>query len=330
MKALVTGSTGFLGKRLAERLYGLGWDVTAVGRNEQAGIALSGAGIRFVKLDLRDREGVHRVVAGQDVVFHCAALSSAWGRYRDFYESNVTATEFLLDAARAHSVRRFVHVSTPSVYFNYTDQFNLTEDSELPSRFANDYTRTKYEAECRVRKAFAAGLPSLIIRPRAIFGPGDPALFPRLMRANDKFGIPLIDGGRALIDLTYVDNVVDALLCCSQASESALGETYNISNGEPVRFVDAVNRLFGKLGVTPRYRHLAYPTADRLAAGLETVYRLLRLRGEPPFTRYTIGVVSRSQTLDIGKAGRLLGYKPNVSVDEGLARFADWWREHHK
>lgn len=327
MRAIITGGTGFLGSRLAERLHRLGWDVTAAGRNEQAGQALSGQGIRFIRLDLRDREGVHRAVAGQDVIFHCAALSSAWGNYRDFYESNVLATEHLLHSARVHSVQRFVHVSTPSVYFNYKDQFDVAEDYVLPSRFASDYAATKYVAECRVRDAFAAGLPALIIRPRAIFGPGDPALFPRLMRANDRFGIPLVDGGNARIDLTYVDNVIDALLGCAHAPESLLGEVFNISNGEPVQFVDAVSRLFDQLGMVPRFRHISYRTANRLASGLESAYRLLRLRGEPPFTRYTIGVVSRSQTLDIGKARRMIGYEPQVSVDEGLARFAKWWLE---
>ncbi|WII40199.1 NAD-dependent epimerase/dehydratase family protein [Paenibacillus thiaminolyticus] len=163
-------------------------------------------------------------------------------------------------------------------------------------------------------------LSAIIPRPRALFGPGDRALFPRLMRANRERGIPLIDGGRALLDLTYVDNVAEALVCCARALESACGQVYNISNGEPIRFVDAVNRLFAEMG--PRYRRVPYRTAFGVAAGMEAMYRLFKLNGEPPLTRYSVGVVSRSQTLDIRKARQQLGYEPQVSLQEGFARFA--------
>ncbi|WCF10892.1 NAD(P)-dependent oxidoreductase [Paenibacillus thiaminolyticus] len=327
MKALVTGATGFLGMCLARRLQQIGWDVTAVGRDQERGALLTSSGIRFLPLDLVDKDAVLRAGEEQQAVFHCAGLSTVWGRYADFYAGNVTATEHLLEAARRHGAQRFIFVSTPSVYFDYTDRFDVGEDSELPPRFVNDYARTKYMAEERVREAMNGGLSAIILRPRALFGPGDRALFPRLMRANRERGIPLIDGGRALLDLTYVDNVAEALVCCARAQESACGQVYNISNGEPIRFVDAVNRLFAEMGETPRYRRVPYRTAFGVAAGMEAMYRLFKLNGEPPLTRYSVGVVSRSQTLDIRKARQQLGYEPQVSLQEGFARFAAWWKK---
>lgn len=327
MKALVTGGTGFLGMCLARRLQQSGWDVTAVGRDEGRGALLTAAGIRFLPLDLGDKDAVLRAGEQQHAVFHCAGLSTVWGKYADFYAGNVTATEHMIEAALRHRAQRFVFVSTPSVYFDYTDRLDVGEDSELPARFANDYARTKYMAEDRVREAMNRGLSAIILRPRALFGPGDRALFPRLMRANRQRGIPLIDGGRALLDLTYVDNVAEALLCCVKAPESACGQVYNISNGEPIRFVDAVHRLFAEMGETPRFRRVSYRTASGIAMGMEAVYRLLKVNGEPPLTRYSVGVVSRSQTLDIRKAKQQLGYEPQVSLQEGFARFAAWWKK---
>ncbi|MDU5144241.1 MAG: NAD-dependent epimerase/dehydratase family protein [Paenibacillus dendritiformis] len=327
MKALVTGATGFLGMCLARRLHQTGWDVTAVGRDKERGALLTADGIRFLPLDLGDKEAVLRAGERQQAVFHCAGLSTVWGTYADFYAGNVAATEHMIEAAQRHGAQRFVLVSTPSVYFDYTDRLGVGEDSELPARFANDYVRTKYLAEERVREAMKDGLSAIILRPRALFGPGDRALFPRLMRANRERGIPLIDGGRALLDLTYVDNAAEALICCARAPESACGEVYNISNGEPIRFVDAVNRLFAEMGETPRYRRVPYRTAFGIAAGMEAAYRLFKLNGEPPFTRYSVGVVSRSQTLDIRKAREKLGYEPRVGLQEGFARFAAWWKQ---
>lgn len=327
MKAVVTGATGFLGMCLARRLHQEGWDVTAVGRDKGRGALLTAYGIRFLPLDLCDKDAVVRAGERQHVVFHCAGQSTVWGTYADFHAGNVTATEHMIEAAQRHGAQRFVFVSTPSVYFDYTDRLDVGEDSELPARFANDYVRTKYLAEERVREAMKSGLSAIILRPRALFGPGDRALFPRLMRANRERGIPLIDGGRALLDLTYVDNVAEALICCASAPESACGQVYNISNGEPIRFIDAVNRLFAEMGETPRFRRVSYRTASGIAVGLEAVYRLLKLNGEPPITRYSVGVVSRSQTLDIRKAREQLGYEPQVSLQEGFARFAAWWKK---
>lgn len=119
MKALVTGATGFLGGHLARRLVREGWDVTGIGRNPEQGRRLEAEGIRFLNQDLRDESGTAAACTGQDAVFHCAALSSPWGKYRDFYGCNVEAARILAEASLREGVRRFIHVSTPSVYFDY-------------------------------------------------------------------------------------------------------------------------------------------------------------------------------------------------------------------
>ncbi|UVI32684.1 NAD-dependent epimerase/dehydratase family protein [Paenibacillus spongiae] len=325
-RALVTGGTGFLGGHLARRLREDGWDVTGTGRNTQAGKALAADGIRFQAVDLRDRHAVIDACSMIDTVFHCAALSSPWGRYRDFYASNVEATRHLIEACRQQGVRRLVNVSTPSLYFDFTDRLGIREADPLPSRQPNAYAATKRIAEEEALAAHNQGFESVSLRPRALFGPGDTAILPRLIRANNRTGVPLFRGGAAVLDLTYVDNAVDALVLAAKAPASAMGRTYNITNGEPVRLSDVLQKLFHRLGIPMRGRAIPYPAGYAFAGAMEFAARLLPGQPEPQLTRYTVALLGKSQTLDISAARQQLGYVPRITIDEGIERFADWWR----
>ncbi|WP_426334366.1 NAD-dependent epimerase/dehydratase family protein [Paenibacillus silvae] len=325
-RALVTGATGCLGRHLAVRLAEEGWDVTGLGRQQAIGDALVAAGVRFHQGDIRDQQMVDAACKGQDVVFHCAALSSPWGKYRDFYSSNVQGTQILIDSAMRSQVQRLVHVSTPSVYFNFIPRYEVHEQDSLPTKPVNHYAATKYLAEQIVMDAHRQGLPSIMIRPRAIFGPYDQTLFPRIVAANAKRGVPMIDGGQALIDLTCVDNVVDALLLCQRASADALGRAYNISNGDPRPFAELVSKLFDMLDMPLKRLSIPYKVAYGAAAVLENVHRFIPALGEPLLTRYTVGSLGVPQTLNITDAREQLGYTPRVSIEAGLQQFADWWR----
>lgn len=327
-KALITGATGFLGGHMARRLVELGWDVTGTGRDRSRGQALEHLGIQMNYYDLGDAEQTRQACKGQNVVFHCAALSSPWGMYSSFYRSNVEATQHIVEGCIEHDVERLIHVSTPSVYFDGKAHYGIRESDPLPRKAVNHYASTKLLAEQIVQQAYQKqGLPSMMIRPRAIFGPMDQTLFPRLLEANRQSGVPLLQGGRAPIDLTYVDNVADAMLLGVQAPENALGQAYNISNGEPIPFIELLTRLFQRLDIPLHTRRVPYPVAHAVAGTMEMVYRLIPALGEPPLTRYSVGSIAVPHTLDISLAQQQLGYVPRISVDEGLERFADWWCE---
>lgn len=327
-KALVTGATGFLGRAVSLRLQELGWEVVGLGRDPQAGRLLAERGVRFLQADLRDKKRIEEACEGRDLVVHCAALSSPWGRYRDFCEINAAGTENVVAGCLRGGAKRLVHISTSSVLFDYADRLDLGEEAALPRRPANDYAATKRIAESVVLDAAARGLPSVILRPRALFGPGDTSLFPRLLRVNESRGIPLVGGGEARIDLTYVDNFVDAIvLACEAPVHRVEGEVFHITNGEPVKLKELLPRLFDLIGTPLRTKRVSRPVA--LAAGrtMERLYRAFPSLGEePPFTLYTVGQLAYSQTLDTAKARRELGYEPRIRLDEGLRRFADWWR----
>lgn len=327
MNALVTGATGFLGYHLALRLKEEGLKVRATGRNLMEGNDLSKQNIEFIPLDLTNKELVQDLCTNQDLVFHCAGHVAPWGRWEDFRKSNIFATQNLLDASKKKKVHRFIHVSTPSIYFDYSDRLNIRESDPLPPNPVNAYAATKLQAEKEVLESWKEGLPIIMIRPSAIFGPGDTTILPRMIRANQEGGVPWIREGKAMVDFTYIDNVVDSLLCCMRAKDSVLGKAYNISNGDPRPFSDIVELLFQKLDEPLHKRPMPYSAAFLIAYGMELYSKITKK--EPPFTRYSLGFISLSRTLDISLANEELDYHPRISLDEGIGKFAQWWKNDH-
>lgn len=317
-RALVTGATGGLGRTLVPALTAAGYDVTATGRDPAAGAALEAGGARFVATDLRDPEA-GLVPEGMDVVFHLAALSSPWGRARDFHAINVAATGRLLDRARAAGCGCFVYASTPSLYAEPRDRLGLTEASPPARRFANTYAATKYEAEQAVLAADAEDFRTIAIRPRAIVGPHDRVLLPRLIRASRRGRMPMPNGGRALIELTDVRDAAAAFLAADAARELAAGQAFNISGGQPRRLRDLLATIFAALGTAPRMVSLPAGPAMAAARLAEAVAALLPGRPEPPATRYSIMALAFSQTFDLSAARARLGWAPRFSPEEAIA-----------
>ncbi len=320
MKALITGATGFLGGKLVRRLHGMGWETTALGRNPSALRQIEAEGIRTIRTNLEDQNAIIDACKGQEIVFHCGALSSPWGRAQDFYDANVVGTENVIRGCMDSNVGRLVHVSTPSIYFRFAPRLNVREDAELPEP-VNEYARTKRLAEGRMDQAHSDGLPVITIRPRAIFGPGDRSILPRLIQRLETGRMRIIGDGKNVTDLTYVENVVDALILCAESSPSTLGRKYNITNGEPVLLWPMIERVCKALNLKYPTQKIPYPIAHNLAGMLEWVYGLLPDQPEPPFTHYSVFVIAQSATLDISAARRELAYHPRVSIEDGFEEF---------
>ncbi|MDR2875201.1 MAG: NAD-dependent epimerase/dehydratase family protein [Methylobacillus sp.] len=331
MTTLVTGATGGLGRNAVEWLASQQQAVRGSGRNLAAGAALQAQGIEFVAADLAtaQSEEIDRLLDGVETVWHCAALSSPWGRYEDFYAANVTATTRLAGMAAMRGVRRFIHISTPSIYFDYRHRANIPETFR-PARFVNHYAHTKALAEEGIR-ALAARHPRttfVMLRPRGIFGPHDRVLLPRILRVlHERNGrLPLPRGGAARLDLTYAGNVVHAMQLATTRADIVSGEAFNITNGEPVMLRETLAALLAALGVDCRIVALPYPVLNFVARAMEA--RAALTGKEPSFTRYGMGALNYDMTLDIGKAWRVLGYRPVVTMDEGIAATALRMRKH--
>ena len=319
-KILVTGATGFLGGALVRRLVSSGHDVFALGRNQSVGRSL---GCEFRSIELSDAAALVAAHEGIQTVFHCGALSAPWGRSEEFEKANFLGAANVLLACKANAVARLIHVSTPSIYFRHGDGMNVREDAPLPLP-VNDYARTKLAAEKLVR---AGNLPHVILRPRAIFGPGDRTILPRLIRAMQRGRLKVIGTGTNITDLSYIDNVVDALILAGTADSHVEGNIYNITNGEPLPLWDLVKELSIMLNLKLRPGRVPRSLGIFLAGAMELAHHVFRIEKEPFMTRYGVGVLTANQTLDISAAKRDLGYEPQISVREGLRRFAEWWKE---
>jgi nucleoside-diphosphate-sugar epimerase len=316
-RALVTGATGGLGRTLVPMLVQAGYDVTATGRNAEVGSELAAGGARFVAADLLGG-APHSLVRQQDVVFHLAALSSPWGRPADFAAINVRATQALLDAARDSGCGAFVYASTPSIYASPQDRLGLIETSAVAHPFANDYAATKYAAEQLVLAAHSPAFQTVALRPRAIVGPHDTVLLPRLLRAARRGRMPLPNGGRALIELTDVRDAAAAFLAADRHLPQAAGHALNISGGQPRRLDDLLRRIFARRGMSVRLVPVPARPALTVARMMELVCAALPGRPEPPATRYTVMSLAYSQTFNLSAAHELLGWAPRFSPEEAI------------
>ena len=200
MKVVVTGGTGFVGRHLAWRLAGEGCEVVFCGRDPRAAEQvqrLAPAPMRFVALDHGSADAARQLseaAAGAAALVHCAALSAPWGSAEAFRRANLDSTREVIQACRTREVGRLVHLSTPSLYFDFRDRLGIREDEPLPPP-VNRYAQTKGEAEALLQAADVA--PAVVLRPRAIFGPWDATLMPRMLRVMRRGAIPLMRGGRA-------------------------------------------------------------------------------------------------------------------------------------
>ncbi|MCC6260440.1 MAG: NAD-dependent epimerase/dehydratase family protein [Anaerolineales bacterium] len=327
MKALITGATGFLGGALTRRLHQLGWGVTGAGRNAKKLNQLEDEGIQALTLDLKEQANLIAACKDQEVVFHCAALPSPWGNYEKFYQANVIGTRNVIAACIENKVKRLVYVSTPSIYFDYNSRTNIKESDPLPEPVSN-YAATKLLAEEEIDKAFANGLAAITIRPRALFGPGDTVIFPRLIPRLRTGSLPIVGDGENIVDLTYIENVVDALMLCAEAPTNTLGKKYNISNGEPIQIWKLINHICDELNLPHPKRKISFQTAKLAATLLEGIYALIPTNPEPPLTRLSVSMLANNTTLDISAAKNDLGYQPKISVAEGFEKFMRWWKTH--
>ena len=205
---VISGITSSIGISLAKLLSKNGIKVRGFSRNlDKAKKALNDPLIELIKADINDTLRIKTICKDAEFIVHLAALSSPWGRYDDFYHTNVLGTLSLINAASCY-LKRFIHISTPSLYFSYKDQFFIKENDPLPERLVNAYAETKKIAEEVIK---ASKIPCIILRPRAVFGPFDTALFPRILRVCQNKGIPSFKKQSPLIDITYVDNVAYAI-----------------------------------------------------------------------------------------------------------------------
>lgn len=312
-RLLITGASGFVGGKLLHRARENGeWELFGVGRRP-----LSDPDYRSV-----DLSAAFDLPFTPDVVVHAAARSSPWDSRGEFLRHNVETTRRVIDFCLRHGRPKLVYVSSAAVFYRNEHQLGLTEESPIGPQFVNTYAETKFLGEQLVR-----GYPGpwVILRPRAVFGPGDTVLFPRILRAARAGRLPhfVTDGLPARGDLIYIDTLSDYILRAAR-NPAVLGD-FNLTNHEPVVLMDLLLDIFRQLGIPAPKRRLPVRRALVLAGAAEAVYRLLPFLGEPPLTRFGVGAFAYSKTFSPHKTLGTLG-PPSVSLAAGVERFVAWQR----
>jgi nucleoside-diphosphate-sugar epimerase len=326
MSIFVTGGGGFLGSAIVRALCSRGYEVVSFSRGDHP--HLKSMGVRTVRGDISDYPRLKEAMAGSEGVFHVAAKTGISIHEADFYRTNVTGTENVLRACRALQIRHLVFTSSPSVVFTGRDSSGQNESLPYASRHLAAYPRTKALAEEMVMKANDNALKTVSLRPHLIWGPGDPYYLPALMEKAKKGRLFHLGRSANLVDCVYIDNAVRAHLLAFDKLQSNTriveGKVYFISQGDPIPISEFVNQLLAAAGMPPVSAHLP-PVVARLAGRLlETVYRRLRLPGEPPLTLFLALQMSTAHWYDISAARRDLGYAPEVSIEEGMKRLREW------
>ncbi|WP_035842270.1 NAD-dependent epimerase/dehydratase family protein [Crocinitomix catalasitica] len=328
MKILLTGATGFLGYRSLEKLVELIdiEQVIASGRTLKASHTVGHEKVTYRLGDLEEVAFVESITEDIDIIIHAAALSSPWGKREEFERANVLTMQNLLKAAKKYDVQKIVFISTPSMYFEMRDKFDIKESDPLPSKFINAYAETKRLAEIELENS---GIPYVILRPRALTGRGDTVIMPRLIRAYKEGRLKIIGDGKNLADLTAVSNVADAICLALKANGDAMNNTYNISDGNPVVLWESIAKVLLLLGHEPPSKNVPFWLVKTIAGGMENWTRLTTMK-EPTLTKYGVGTLAKSLTMDISKAKTLLGYSPKMSTDEAIHEFVNWFKKNEE
>ncbi|WP_345800488.1 NAD-dependent epimerase/dehydratase family protein [Microbacterium sp. AZCO] len=317
MTVLVTGASGFLGRAVAAELVARGHTVRSLQRRPS-----QVDGVTDVRGSVADPALIARAVDGATSVVHLAAKVSLTGTLQDFRAVNVEGTRSLIDAAERAGVTGFVYVSSPSVAHVGAALAGVGAEPASPRHAQGHYARTKAEAELLALARDSTGLQVVAIRPHLIWGPGDTQLIERIVERARRGRLPLLNGGTALIDTTYIDNAATGIVAALDRLPRAHGNAYVLTNGEPRPVGELMAGICRAAGVHPP--RWSVPAGVALTAGtaIEKVWAVLPTRDEPPMTRFLAQQLSTAHWFDQRETRRALDWSPTVSIDEGLDRLA--------
>jgi nucleoside-diphosphate-sugar epimerase len=325
MKALVTGGGGFLGKAIVRMLLEKGVDVCSFSRSAHAD--LEALGVEHRRGELADGNALVAAASGCDIVYHVAAKAGIWGPYQEFYRANVLGTRNVIQACRAHGIRRLVYTSSPSVVFDGTDMEGVDETVPYPAHYHAFYPQTKAAAEQLVLQANDLSLATVALRPHLIWGPGDNHLVPRILERGRKGALRRIGSRPCLVDTIFIDNAAEAHLLAADRLEVGsvvAGKAYFLSQDEPLPLWTVIDRILAADGLPPVTGSISPGLAFTVGWALEKIYGLLKLRSEPRMTRFVARELSTAHWFDISAARRDFAYAPRVTFNEGMERLQRW------
>lgn len=321
MKVLVTGATGFTGDKLARKLYKSGKNLKILVRDQSQVKVDKEYSPEIIEGDIRDIDTVEKAVEGCDFVFHLAAVFRTAGiPDQTYYDVHVKGTENLLNASFKNNITRFIHCSTVGVH---GDIDNPPANECSPFKPGDIYQRTKLKGELLATDFHhMTGLPVTIIRPTAIYGPGDLRLLKLFKLASQKI-TPIIGDGKVYYHMVYIDDLVDAFIL-SSGNENAVGETFIIGGKERKtlnELIDTISECLGKPSTKIHFPALPFQLLGSLCEKI-----CIPLHIEPPIYRRRVDFFTKSRCFDTLKANNSKNFSPNISIQKGIQNTIDWYK----
>lgn len=317
---LITGGLGFLGSHLASRLAAAGETVRVLARpNAQA--ATGAPPQEVVWGDIRDAQAVDRAVQGSQVVIHLVSNFRKGGSdEKEAHAVNVEGTRNVLLACSRHGVKQFIHCSTIGVHGSVLE---VPANESTPFNPMDLYQETKVQAEQEVwRHHRETGLPITVVRPISMFGPGDRRML-KLFRMIQKGRFVMVGEGDALFQPAYIDDVVNGFLCCLR-NDKAVGEAFIVGGEEYVPLRDLIGMIANELGVSPP--RLRVPLGPMLTLANLCEKCFVPFGIEPPLHRRRVSFFQNNRAFSIDKARRVLGFQPQMNLQESLRATIGWYR----
>jgi nucleoside-diphosphate-sugar epimerase len=325
MKILVTGAGGFLGYHICERLLKEGHEVFNFSRSHHTD--LDKLNVKTIKGNLQNSKDVTNALKGFEAVFHVASKVAMWGKWEDFYNTNVVGTENIINACKEHGIKTLVYTSTPSVVFGTKDIINGNEEIPYPTDFKSLYAKSKSIAEKKVLCANKENeLHTCALRPHLIFGPRDKNIIPRLVDAAKKGRLKRIGDGNNLVDVIHVENAAAAHINAFKSlitDKKAQGKAYFIAQEKPVNLWDFINTILTKFNEKPIEKKISFKKAYRIGAIIEFFLKLFKVYDvHPPMTRFVAMQMSKSHYFSHDNAEKDFGYSPELNLEEAIDSLA--------
>jgi len=323
MNILVTGGGGFLGRAIINQLIHKKYKVTNFSRSLYP--ELEKLGVTCIQGDIKNPHDVLKACEGQSAIIHVASKVGMWGRWNDFYDTNVLGTENIITSCLKHGIQKLIYTSSPSVVFGKNDLQNADETTPYPSKYLGHYAHSKSLAEKKVLKANnSPKLLTTALRPHLIFGENDPNLIPRLVQAAREGKLKQVGSGQNLVDVIYIENAAHAHILALEklsALSPICGKAYFLGQEAPVNLWNFINKILNIHGLPPIKKTVSFRKAYVIGAVIEKTLKLLKKYSvDPPMTRFIALQLGKSHYFSHKNAFTELGYKPLVPTEEALSR----------
>lgn len=315
---LVTGGSGFVGKNLIKKLLKEGYTVKSLSRGHYK--ELDDLGVISCKGDIGgDYETIKDYFKDIYAVYHVASKVDMWGKYEDFYKTNIVGTQNIIKACNENNIKYLIYTSSPSVIATEDGLENVNETFPYPKKYDAFYPETKAAAEKLIIEEGKKGnVLTIVLRPHLIWGPGDKNLIPTILEKSKS--LKQIGDGENIVDVSYIEDCVDAHLLALKALEEnpkLSSNVYFVTQNEHIKLWDFINKILVAYGKKPITKKVSKSLALNAAKILETASKIFPSY-KPIFTKFLITEMTTHHYFDISKTINDLGYHPKFSIDEGI------------